>query len=198
MNMNKKIATAALAVLLVLGGAAAGHQGSILESAVSKALWTLPRYGVFDNLAFSVNGRDVVLSGQVLEPSTRQEAVRRVRRIRGVGRVVDSIEVLPVSPGDDAIRKAAYRALFATSALQRYAMGANPSIHIVVKDGHITLVGIVSSKEDAARALLAIRGVPGSMSQKSLLKVAEAARKPSPLPDPKPQESSLEAESYLA
>jgi hyperosmotically inducible protein len=162
-----------LIAVLVLCGTGFAQPSNPLEQAVADALFSLPHYGVFDNLAFQINGTDIVLSGQVLLPTTKAEAAKRVARIKGIGKVVNSVEVLPLSPSDDAVRMSAYRALFGTSNLYRYSMGANPSIHIIVKGGHITLVGFVSSKEDADLALLAIRGVGGSLSQKSLLQVVK-------------------------
>jgi hyperosmotically inducible protein len=158
-------------LFLALCATGSAQSSTPLEQAVADALLSLPHYGVFDNLAFQINGTDVVLSGQVLLPLTKEEAGKRVAKIKGIGKIVNSVEVLPLSPSDDAVRMNAYRALFGTSSLYRYSMGANPSIHIIVKGGHITLVGFVSSREDADLALLAIRGVAGSLSQKSLLKV---------------------------
>ena len=141
-----------------------------LEKSVLDALWALPQYGVFDNLSFEVKGKDVTLMGQVVLPITKSEASRRVKLVKGVGNVVNNIEVLPLSPNDDAIRLSAYRVLFGTSDLYRYSRGADPSIHIIVKGGHITLEGVVSTKQDADLALLAVRGVAGSFSVKSNLK----------------------------
>ena len=110
-----------------------------LEQKVRKQLVTLPYYGVFDNLAFQVNGGTVTLYGQVVRPTTKSDAEHRVAHLTGVNRVVNNIEVLPLSPFDDQLRRQTYRAIFSTPGLSRYAMGANPSIHIVVDGGHVTL-----------------------------------------------------------
>ena len=131
---------------------------------VRKELVTLPYYGVFDNLAYKVEGSTVTLYGQVVRPTTRKDAERRVARIEGVERVVNNIEVLPLSSFDDEIRVRTYRTLFRTGGLYRYAMGANPSIHIVVNRGHVTLEGVVSSEGDKNLAYMAARGVPGVFS----------------------------------
>jgi hyperosmotically inducible protein len=131
---------------------------------VRKELVTLPYYGVFDNLAYKVEGSTVTLYGQVVRPTTRKDAERRVARIDGVERVVNNIEVLPLSSFDDEIRVRTYRTLFRTGGLYRYAMGANPSIHIVVNRGHVTLEGVVSSEGDKNLAYIAARGVPGVFS----------------------------------
>lgn len=131
---------------------------------VRKELVTLPYYGVFDNLAYEVEGDTVTLYGQVVRPSTRSDAARRVARIKGVGRVVNNIEVLPVSGFDDDIRVQAYRAIFNTGGLHRYAMGVNPSIHIVVKRGHVTLEGVVGNRMDKQLAEFAARSIPGVFS----------------------------------
>jgi len=142
-----------------------------LAKQVRKELVTLPYYGVFDNLAFEVKGDTVVLSGQVTRPSTRKDAERRVAKIEGVERVVNNIQVLPVSSFDDQIRVRTYRAIFRSGSLYRYAMGANPSIHIVVNRGHVTLEGVVSSKMDSQLAYMAANGVPGVFSVKNNLRV---------------------------
>ena len=131
---------------------------------VRKELVTLPYYGVFDNLEYMVEGGTVTLYGQVLKPITRQDAERRVARIEGVDRVVNNIEVLPVSGFDDSIRARAYRTIFRTGGLYRYAMGANPSIHIIVKNGNVTLEGAVSNQMDGHLAYTAASSVPGVFS----------------------------------
>ena len=139
---------------------------------VRKELVTLPYYGVFDNLEYKVEGSTVTLFGQVRTPSTRRDAERRVARIEGIERVVNNIEVLPVSGFDDSIRARTYRAVFRSGSLYRYAMGANPSIHIVVKNGRVTLEGVVSNKMDSQLAYMAANGVPGVFSVTNNLRIA--------------------------
>ena len=131
---------------------------------VRKELVTLPYYGVFDNLSYQVEGNTVTLYGQVVRPSTRTDAERRVARIEGVARVINQIEVLPLSTFDDSIRVRAYRTLFGTGGLYRYAMGANPSIHLVVNRGHLTLEGVVANEGDKRLANIVANGVPGVFS----------------------------------
>src|SRR4030095_1179262 len=158
-----------LMILLVLGmlaisasvvNAAPPDPQRMMEK-VRKELVTLPYYGVFDNLAYKVEGSTVMLFGQVRNPSTRHDAERRIARIEGVDRVVNNIEVLPVSGFDDSIPVRTYRALFRGGSLYRYSLGANPSIHIVVKNGRVTLEGVVSSKMDSQLAYMAANGGPG-------------------------------------
>jgi hyperosmotically inducible protein len=131
---------------------------------VQKELVTLPYYGVFDNLAYKVEGGTVTLYGQVVRPATSKDAEHRVARIEGVERVVNQIEVLPLSSFDDSIRIRTYRTLFRAGGLYRYALGANPSIHIVVNRGHVTLEGVVSNEGDKNLAYAVARGVPGVFS----------------------------------
>jgi hyperosmotically inducible protein len=131
---------------------------------IRKELVTLPYYGVFDNLSYKVEGGTVTLYGQVVRPTTRKDAERRVARIDGVERVVNQIEVLPLSSFDDSIRIRTYRTLFRAGGLYRYAMGANPSIHIVVNRGHVTLEGVVANEGDRRLAYAMARGVPGVFS----------------------------------
>lgn len=166
-----------LVVTLVAGAsvglAASPHPAADAQTMnkIRKELVTLPYYGVFDNLAYQVDGDTVTLSGQVVRPSTRKDAERRIARIEGVRRVVNNIEVLPVSQFDDSIRVRTYRAVFRSGSLYRYALGANPSIHIVVVQGHVTLEGVVSNRMDSQLAYMAARGVPGVFAVTNNLRV---------------------------
>jgi hyperosmotically inducible protein len=135
-----------------------------LTKKIRKELVTLPFYGVFDNLAYKIEGGTVTLYGQVVRPTTRKDAERRVARLEGVERVINNIEVLPLSSFDDSIRVRTYRTLFRAGGLYRYAMGANPSIHIVVNRGHVTLEGVVASEGDRRLAYAMARSVPGVFS----------------------------------
>ena len=157
-------ASAAIAAPAAVTNGAQGPGRQQIMKKVRKELVTLPYYGVFDNLAYEVEGGTVTLYGQVVRPSTRQDAEHRVARIEGVERVVNRIEVLPLSSFDDSIRARTYRTLFRTGGLYRYGMGANPSIHIVVNRGHVTLEGVVSSEGDKQLAYMAAQGVPGVFS----------------------------------
>src|SRR5690242_888737 len=133
---NKVLAVVALLALSASAAVAAPATQSVqagaqtqLEKKVRKELVTLPWYGVFDNLEYQVSGSTVTLYGQVVQPTTRKDAERRVAKIAGVERVVNNIEVLPLSSFDDSIRIRVYRALFGlNSPLFRYGVGANPSI----------------------------------------------------------------------
>lgn len=138
---------------------------------VRKELVTLPYYGVFDNLAYQVEGDTVTLYGQVVRPSTRSDAEHRVAKIEGVDQVINRIEVLPLSSFDDDIRVRTYRALFGSSGLYRYAMGANPSLHIIVKNGNVTLEGVVSNQMDKQLAYMAASRVPYVFSVTNNLQV---------------------------
>jgi len=131
----------------------------------------LPYYGVFDNLAYSVSGGTVTLSGQVTRPTLKSDAGNVVKNIEGVERVVNNIEVLPTSPNDDQIRMAVYRAVYGQAALNRYGLQAVPPIHIIVKNGNVTLEGVAPNKGDATRAFIAANGVPGVFSVKNNLRI---------------------------
>ena len=163
--------------LLLLAGApvVALAQGDAtnpqLARRVRHELVTLPYYGVFDNLAYNINGGDVTLYGEVVRPSTRSDAERRVKRIAGVTRVVNNIKVLPLSRFDDDIRRATYRSIARMGGLYRYLQGTNPSLHIVVDRGHVTLEGVVSGSNDRNLAYMAANRVPGVFSVKNNLRV---------------------------
>jgi len=142
-----------------------------LAKRVRHELLMLPYYGVFDNLAYSINGSTVTLYGQVVRPTTRSSAERVVKRLPGVAHVVNNIKVLPLSSFDDSVRAATYRSIARTGGLYRYLLGANPSLHIVVNRGHVTLEGVVSGKGDRTLAYMAANRVPGVFSVTNNLRV---------------------------
>jgi hyperosmotically inducible periplasmic protein len=166
-RLTRFCVVAAVALLATTAAVAAPSNGtnpSQISKKVRHELVMLPYYGVFDNLAYKVDGSTVTLYGQVVRPTTRSDAAARVSRIPGVTRVVNNIQVLPLSSFDDSIRRRTYRAIFSTGGLYRYAMGTNPSIHIIVNRGHVTLEGVVSSKADRTLAYMAANRVPGVFS----------------------------------
>jgi hyperosmotically inducible periplasmic protein len=169
--MKKSALGLLMIAVLVLAAAAQDSPAGPLESAVFKAIWSEPSFGVFDNLSFKVDGTEVTLIGQSLLPLTKANVGARVAKVAGVTKVVNEIEVLPLSENDDSIRLRAYRALFGAADLYRYAMSANPSIHIIVKNGHLTLEGMVSTSFDSQRAFNAVRGLMGVFAAKNNLKV---------------------------
>ena len=136
-------------------------------------LVTLPYYGLFDWLEGEVRpDGTLVLRGEVVRASTRKDAESRVRDIEGVENVVNEIEVLPLSPGDDRIRAAIYRALFsANSPLFRYATRAVPPIHIIVKSGRVALKGVVATQQESQIAFVKARSVSGVFEVKNELRV---------------------------
>jgi hyperosmotically inducible periplasmic protein len=160
-----------IAVGLSLPAAAQDKPAVGLDQAVFDAIWSEPSFGVFDNLLFKVDGTEVTLIGQSMLPLTKANVGARVAKVKGVTKVDNQIEVLPLSENDDSIRMRAYRALFGAADLYRYAMAANPSIHIIVKGGHLTLEGTVSTSFDSQRAFNAVRGLMGVFSAKNNLKV---------------------------
>jgi len=147
--------------------------GTYLNKEVHHRLAMLPWYGVFDNLEYSINGNNVTLSGQVVRPSTKRDALAAIKHIEGVGNVVDNITVLPPSGFDNQIRRAEYRAIFSEAQLSGYSMGVNPSIHIIVNNGHVTLVGYVDNETDVHLATLRANSVPNVFSVTNNLKVGQ-------------------------
>jgi hyperosmotically inducible periplasmic protein len=128
---------------------------------VRHELVMLPYYGVFDNLAYRVDGNRVTLLGQVTRPTLKSDAENVVKRIEGVEGVTNQIQVLPLSPADDRIRIATYRAIYGQPPLDRYAMQAVPPIHIIVDNGKVTLEGVVANQTDKDMAALRANGVSG-------------------------------------
>ncbi len=169
------VALVAIAVSAAVGAPLKGNDQFLSQEQVSRKvrheLVTLPYYGIWDNLAYKVEGVTVTLYGQVLRPSTRTDAERRVAKIKGIERVVNNIEVLPLSSFDDSTRVRTMRALSRTGGLYRYLMGANPSLHIIVNKGHVALEGVVSNRGDKQMAYIVARGVPGAFSVTNNLRV---------------------------
>lgn len=150
--------------------------GDTDESRIAKQvrheLLMLPYYGVFDDLAFKVEGSTVTLLGAVTRPTLKSDAERVVKRIEGVTQVINNVEVLPPSPMDDQIRVAVYRAIYGDPALStRYGYRALPSIHILVKNGHVTLEGVVANEADKNLAGIRANGVPNVFSVTNDLQV---------------------------
>lgn len=144
-----------------------------LAKEVRKELVTIPTFGVFDWLEGNVEPDGTVhLRGEVTRPTIKKDAERRVHKVEGVASVESRIEVLPLSPNDDRLRRAVYRELFNSgSPLFRYGQGAVPSIHIIIKNGRLTLKGVVSSKSDSDLAKLRAGTVPGLFEVRNELQV---------------------------
>jgi hyperosmotically inducible protein len=135
-----------------------------MDENVREALVTIPYLSVFDDLSYRVENGTVTLSGAVTQPVTKDYAEKAVRDLPGVTAVNDQIEVLPLSHFDDQIRVQTLRTLTHTSSLYRYFMGTYPSIRIVVKNGHVTLDGVVQNPADSQLAYMAANQVPGVFS----------------------------------
>jgi hyperosmotically inducible periplasmic protein len=143
-----------------------------LTQEVRHHLMSLPYYSVFDDLGFSIEGNTVVLQGEVTRPVLKSDAENSVKKIEGVGNVVNNIEVLPLSPNDDRIRRAMYRAIYGDPDLSvRYAAQPFPPIHIIVKNGNVRLEGVVGSQMDKTLAGMQANGVPGAFSVENDLQV---------------------------
>ena len=148
---------------------AKGYERFVRE--IRHELVMLPYYGVFDNLAYKVDGYKVTLMGQVTRPTLKSDAERVVKDIEGVEQVTNNIEVLPLSPNDDRIRLAAYRTIYGQTALNRYALNAVPPIHIIVNNGKLTLEGVVANEGDKNIAGIQANSVPGVFSVTNNLRV---------------------------
>ncbi len=142
-----------------------------IEKHVRHELVMLPWFSVFDNLSFNVNGDTVTLMGEVTQPTLRSSAENVVKQVEGVTKVKNEIEVLPLSPFDDSIRWRTARAIYGYPALQRYGLGTQPSIRIIVKNGNVSLEGVVNSEADRNLAGIRANGVFGTFKVTNNLKV---------------------------
>jgi len=153
---------------------ATGYERFVRE--IRHELVMLPYYGVFDNLAYKTDGYKVTLMGQVSRPTLKTDAERVVKDIEGIESVDNQIEVLPLSPNDDRLRLALYRAIYSQPSLNRYALQAVPPIHIIVKNGNATLEGVVTNEGDKNIANIQANGVSGVFSVKNNLRSESESR----------------------
>lgn len=176
--MRKTVLGVLLSALAIPSSAQKGDRSATqkgqerIAHEVRHELVMLPYYSVFDNLEYRVDGYNITLSGQVVRPTLKSDAENVVKKIEGVEKVVNNIEVLPLSPNDDRIRRAVYRAIYSQPGLDMYSLRAVPTIHIIVKNGNVTLAGAVGNQGDKDRAGIAANGVSGVFSVKNEIQVS--------------------------
>lgn len=171
----------ALAILLISASAeslaqaapASDRGQARIVKEVRHELVMLPWFGVFDYIGFKVDGYTVTLLGQVARPTLRSDAENAVKHIEGVEKVDNQIEVLPTSPMDDRIRMNMFRAIYQYGPLQKYEMGVQKPIRIIVKNGHVTLEGVVDSEGDKNIAGLRANSVPDVFSVVNNLQIEQ-------------------------
>jgi hyperosmotically inducible protein len=160
------------------GTVQAGQGAQRMQDRISREVFhelvMLPQLTIFDNLQYKVNGNNVTLMGQVRDAILKDSAEKAVKKIEGVESVTNQIEILPASPNDDRIRRQVARAIFNDDRLFRYSMGSVPPIHIIVKNGHVTLEGVVNSQGDKDAANLRANGVAGVFSVENHLQVQKS------------------------
>ncbi len=139
-------------------------------------LLMLPYYGVFDNLAFRLQGRTVILEGQVANSILKPDAGYAVKKVEGVEKVVNNIQVLPPSPLDDQIRHQVYRAIYGYGPLFKYANMSIPPIHIIVKGTNVTLEGVVDTEADKNLCTMQVKQVPSVLNVTNNLRVVKPSK----------------------
>jgi hyperosmotically inducible protein len=178
MRTKRLIAFVATAVIVCVSAVAQAQDASPkaverIQKEVRHELLMLPYLGVFDNLAYKVDGYNVTLYGQVTRDTLKSESERVVRGIEGVEKVDNRIEVLPTSPMDDRLRIRLYRTIYGYEPLQKYALPVIKPIRIIVKNGHVTLEGVVDNEADKNMAGIRANGVSGIFSVTNNLVVAK-------------------------
>jgi hyperosmotically inducible protein len=184
-TMKKSLLLALLVSVLAISMVAQGNREALSPKGIDRIvkevhheLVMLPFYGVFDNLAYKVDpDGTVTLLGQVARPTLKSDAENVVKRIEGVEKVVNNLEVLPTSINDDNIRRAVYRAIYGNSVLSQYQLRAVPPIHIIVKNGNVTLEGVVARAMDKQIAGMQANQVSGVFSVTNNLQVEEEEKK---------------------
>jgi hyperosmotically inducible periplasmic protein len=136
-----------------------------VQKRVLHQLNMLPYANVFDYMTFTVDANgNVTLNGEVTNSVVKSDAGNVVKRVEGVGHVDNKIQVLPVSFFDNGLRARLYRTIYGYGPLQRYAMGVEKPIRIIVENGHVTLLGVVDNQGDKILAGMRANGVPGAFS----------------------------------
>jgi len=173
---NLGVGAGILMFALSLTAAASTSDQSVspIEKKVSHELNMLPYSNVFDYMTFSVdqNGK-VTLNGKVTNPVLKSDAAKVVKRVEGVELVENDIQVLPVSFFDDGLRARLYRTIYGYGPLQRYSLGVNKPIRIIVQNCHVTLLGVVASEFDKNVAGMRANSVAGAFSVDNQLRVVK-------------------------
>jgi len=145
-----------------------------VENKVRHELNMLPYVNAFDYMSFTVDeNSNVTLMGEVTNPTLRSDAGNVVKKIEGVEHVDNQIKVLPVSFFDNGLRVRLFRTIYGYPVLQRYALGVNKPIRIIVENGHVTLIGYVDNEADKNIAGMRANGVPGVFSVDNQLEVVK-------------------------
>ena len=181
MRIRSLVSLATLLALFCLGAVAQDQRGQPSAKSqeriireVRHELLMLPYFGVFDFIAYKVEGDTVTLLGQVVRPVLKSDAENAVKRIEGVEHVNNQIEVLPPSGMDDQLRLRLFHAIYGDPGLEKYALGVQKPIRIIVKNGHVSLEGVVDTQADKDLAGIRAKSVPGSFSVDNNLQVGES------------------------
>ena len=178
MSMNRKIKILSLLSLMLVPAAPfLGQEQTFgpaqvrIQREVMHELLMLPYFGVFDNIEYQLNGDAVTLLGSVTRPTLKSDAENAIKHIEGVSRVNNNINVLPPSSMDDQLRLALFRAIYGYPSLEKYALGVQKPIRIIVKSGHVELDGVVDNVADKEAAGIRANGVSGIFSVTNNLRV---------------------------
>src|ERR1700751_5490749 len=143
---------------------------------VRHELLMLPYFGVFDYIAYKVTGPTVTLLGQVVRPTLKSDSENVVKRIEGVEKVDNQIEVLPPSTMDDRLRIRLFQAIYQFPSLQKYELGVQKPIRIIVKNGRVTLEGVVDNETDKNTAGIRANSVSGTFGVTNNLQVVPSGK----------------------
>src|SRR5215813_579803 len=167
-------ATSAMASEQAMAGPISEQGIARIQKQVRHELNMLPYANVFDYMTFSVDQNGTVtLNGEVTNPVLKSDAANVVKSVEGMEHVNNNIQVLPVSFFDDGLRRRLYRSIYGYAPLQRYALGVNKSIRIIVDNGHVTLMGVVDNQFDKNVAGIRAKSVPGAFSVDNQLRVVK-------------------------
>ena len=175
--MLARLMTAAVVALLMFSAPASAADSENLQlfRDVQRQVLRYPHFTIFDSVHANVNNGHVTLVGKVTMPYKKTDIEKRVAKVTAVTSIDNQIEVLPVSQFDNELRFRIARAIYRNSSLSMYGIGANPSIHVIVERGHVTLDGVVNNDMDRTIARM-VAGQSEAFSVKNELKTTEEVR----------------------
>jgi osmotically-inducible protein OsmY len=130
---------------------------------VGDAIRQYDLYTVYDSIEGRVRNGNVRLEGAVTEPKKSSDILERVAKVRGVQAIDNGIVVLPASQTDDRLRVTIATAIYRDEAFLNYSM-VDPPVHVLVNNGHVTLVGFVRSQIERIKAESIARMMTGVLA----------------------------------
>jgi hyperosmotically inducible protein len=130
-------------------------------------------YSIFDDATVAVDEGVVTLTGRVTMPHKAGAFVDLASRVKGVQRVNNLVQALPVSSFDDELRFKIAGQIYGDPLFWNLAIQVDPPLHIVVEHGRVTLTGAVPSEVEWRKAEMIALSTFGVFSVENELRLDE-------------------------